>query len=171
MTSPYRVCVICSGNICRSPMGEVVLRESFAQAGMSERVVVDSAGTGPWHVGEGADPRALSTLAAAGYDGSSHRAREYDVAWLTEHDLVLAADEGHLRTLRRWADEQGYQVGPQGDVDIRLFREFDPAALSAGTVEIDDPYYGGQDGFDRVLAEVVAASQGVVAHVTELLTD
>ena len=57
MSEPYRVCVVCSGNICRSPMGEIVLRHKLEEAGLGDRVVVDSAGTGDWHVGDGADPR------------------------------------------------------------------------------------------------------------------
>ena len=109
--------------------------------------------------------RRLRELRRAGYDGSAHRAREYDVAWLAEHDLVLAADRGHLRTLRRWAQEEGYAVGPDGDVDIRLLREFDPDAVASGELEVDDPYYGGQADFDRVLDEVERASRGLVEHL------
>lgn len=170
--TPYRICVVCSGNICRSPIGEVVLRAQLEEAGLGDRVIVDSAGTGGWHVGDGADRRALATLRAAGYDGSAHRAREYDVGWLAEHDLVLAADNGHLRTLKRWATAEGYAVGPPedgGDVDIRLLREFDPQAAAAGTLEVDDPYYGTQRDFERVLAEVEAAGAGLVEHLRDTL--
>ena len=166
---PYRICVVCSGNICRSPIGEIVLREKLRDAGLGDRVVVDSAGTGGWHVGDGADRRALAALRAAGYDGSAHRAREYDVAWLADHDLVLAADQGHLRTLRRWAAQEGYAVGPDGDVDIRLLREFDPAAVAAGTLEVDAPYYGGPRDFQRVLDEVEAAADHLAAWLREKL--
>lgn len=167
--TPYRICVVCSGNICRSPIGEVVLTEQLKRAGLADRVVVDSAGTGAWHVGDRADRRAVAALRAAGYDGSAHRAREYDVAWLADHDLVLAADRGHLRTLTRWAAQEGYQVGPDGDVDIRLLREFDPAAVAAGELEVDDPYYGSQRDFDRVLAEVESAAAGLVDWLSDHL--
>lgn len=166
-TTPYRICVVCTGNICRSPIGEVVLRSMLAKAGLDDQVEVDSAGTGGWHVGDGADHRALAVLGRGGYDGSTHRAREYDVAWLADHDLVLAADRGHLRTLRRWAAQAGYQVGPDGDVDIRLLREFDPDALARNELEVDDPYYGAAAGFDRTLAEIEAACRGLVAHLRQ----
>ena len=72
------MCFVCSGNICRSPMAEVVLRELARRAGAQDAVEVDSAGTGDWHVGHEADRRALRVLAEAGYDGSTHRARQFD---------------------------------------------------------------------------------------------
>lgn len=159
---PYRVTVVCSGNICRSPMGEVVLRDKLEAAGLADRVVVDSAGTGDWHVGNPADPRTLTALSAGGYDGSAHRAQQFGDDWVAERDLILVADEGHLRAIRRLADGADTE-------HIRLMRSFDPAAVEAGTLEIDDPYYGDAAGFDRCLAEVESAADGVVAHLrTEL---
>lgn len=159
---PYRVCVVCSGNICRSPMGEVVLRRKLEEAGLGDRVVVDSAGTGDWHVGGGADPRTLTALTAGGYDGSAHRAQQFGETWVNERDLVLVADEGHLRAIRALA--------AGGDTThVRLLRSFDPAAVEAGTLEVDDPYYGADDGFDRCLREVEAACDGVVAHLETTL--
>ncbi|WP_040157142.1 low molecular weight protein-tyrosine-phosphatase [Mobilicoccus massiliensis] len=158
MTDPYRVCVVCSGNICRSPMGEVVLREKLDRAGLGDRVEVDSAGTGDWHVGLGADPRTVRALADGGYDGSAHRARQFEDAWLADRDLVLVADEGHLAAVRRLAEG--------GDVThVRLLRSFDPAAVEAGTLETDDPYYGDEAGFARCLREVEAACDGVVEFI------
>jgi len=152
---PYRVCVICSGNICRSPMGEVILRSMLDSEGLGDRVVVDSAGTGGWHEGDGADPRTVRALHDQGYDGTHHRAREFRREWFSERDLIVVADRGHLRDLRRWA--------PDADAaaTVRLLREFDPAAVEAGTPELDDPYFGDAQGFDRCLRDVEDACRGV----------
>src|SRR6516225_4909903 len=73
--TPYRVCLVCLGNICRSPMAETVLRASLTEAGLAEAVLVDSSGTGDWHLGEPMYPQARQALARHGYDGSTHRAR------------------------------------------------------------------------------------------------
>jgi protein-tyrosine phosphatase len=155
---PFRVSVVCSGNICRSPIGEQVLRAAFAEAGLGDRVEVSSAGTGSWHVGQGADPQAVAVLAAAGYP-TEHTARQISAADLDHLDLVLAADRGHLRELRRMTDD------PQ---KVVLLRSFDPAA--AGThSEIPDPYNGPRSGFEHVLAITRAAAPHVVAAVHERL--
>ena len=172
--TPYRICVVCSGNICRSPMGESVLRSRFAHAGLSdEDVVVDSAGTGAWHVGGPADRRTVTALTKGGYGSARpHVARSYDVSWFAHHDLVLAADVGHLRWLRREAQAEGYSVGPPGsgaDVELTLLREFDPEAVAAGTLDVDDPYYGGAADFDRCLEQVEGAADGVVDYVVGVL--
>jgi protein-tyrosine phosphatase len=155
-TWPYRVLFVCSGNICRSPMAEVVARSMLADAGLTDRVEVDSAGTGGWHVGEGADRRTVRALADHGYDGSGHRAREFEPDWFAERDLILVADRGHARELRAWAPDE-----PARD-KIRLLRSFDPDAVAAGTEEVDDPWYGGAADFERCLAEVEQACSGLV---------
>lgn len=147
----HRLLFVCLGNICRSPMAEVVLRHVFAERGLD--VEVDSAGTGGWHVGEPMDPRALATLAEHGYDGSGHRARQFDPAWFAERDLVLAMDRHNLQTLLRMA--------PPG-ADVRLLRSFDPAAPEGA--EVPDPYYGGREGFVEVLRMIEAAAEGVAKH-------
>lgn len=160
---PYRVCIVCSGNICRSPMAAVVLRRLVEEAGLGDRVQVDSAGTGGWHVGDGADRRALAALRGAGYDGSTHRAARFEAAWLASLDLVLVADRGHLRDLRGMG-RAGFDMS-----HVRLLREFDPDAVEAGTLEVDDPYYGDAAGFQRCLDEISAACAGVVEHIADEL--
>ncbi|WP_157250636.1 low molecular weight protein-tyrosine-phosphatase [Nonomuraea typhae] len=149
----YRVCLVCMGNICRSPMAEVVLRATLAENGLAG-VVVESAGTGDWHVGGPMDQRAAETLAAGGYDGSAHRARQFTREWFDRFDLVLVMDSGNLRALRTLA--------PAGR-EVRLFRSYDPAAPA--DAEVPDPYYGGQDGFDEVLRQVRAASEGLAKQL------
>ena len=163
---PYRVTVVCTGNICRSPMGEFVLRERFEDAGLGDRVVVDSAGTHSWEVGNPADPRTLAVLARNGHDdfgGRDHVARRFERSWLDDVDLVLAADAGHLRELTRLARTESQRA------KLRLFREFDPAAERGGDLDMDDPYYGDDTAFDQTYAEVVAAADGIVEHVRQTL--
>src|SRR5208282_6096011 len=114
--APYRVCLVCLGNICRSPMAETVLRAALADAGLEDEVVVDSAGTGDWHIGQPMDAGARAALARRGYDGSAHRARQIQASWLAQRDLILAMDARNLTDLRRMA-------GAKGGDRIRLFGE------------------------------------------------
>ena len=158
---PYRVCFVCSGNICRSPMAEVVFRAMLLRAGLERSVEVDSAGTGDWHVGERADLRALQALAASGYDGEGHRARQFDREWFAGRDLVVALDAGHARALRAMA--------PAGGAEVRLLREFDPAAGGVPGLDVADPYYAGDQAFRDVLGQVEAACAGLVEHVRSQL--
>ncbi|RZQ62598.1 low molecular weight protein-tyrosine-phosphatase [Amycolatopsis suaedae] len=150
------LCFVCSGNICRSPMAALVFGEHLRRAGLAGQVRVTSAGTGPWHVGEPADPRAQATLTAAGYP-TSHVAAQVDASHL-DADLLLAADLGHLRVLR----------GKVGDSDrVRLLRDFDPEA--GPDAEVPDPYYGGDDGFVTVLGMIERSSAGLLDWVRERL--
>jgi protein-tyrosine phosphatase len=158
----YRVIVVCTGNICRSPMGELVLRQLFEEAGLGDLVEVDSAGTTAWEEGNPADTRTLEVLRRNGHPdvgGSSHVARRFEQSWLEDRDLVLAADSGHLADLRAMARTDAQRAR------IRLFREFDPEAVAAGDLEMDDPWYGEAGAFDQTYAEVTAAAAGVVEHV------
>ena len=158
--TPYRISFVCTGNICRSPMGAVVLRRLLDDAGIGDTVQIDSAGLGDWHVGGGADPRTLTALAGRGYDGSRHRAGQITPSWVADHDLLLAADRGHLAELRALASE--------GTTDrVRLLREFDPQAVADGELEVDDPYFGTAPEFDRCLTEIERACRGVVVHVRD----
>ena len=159
----YRICLVCSGNICRSPTAEVVLRSLLGDAGLADEVTVGSAGIGGWHVGERADPRSLRVLAAAGYDGSSHRVRQFDPTWFDELDLVLALDRGHLDDLRALAPDTASRDR------VLLLRSFDPAAVAAGTLEVEDPYFGAAADFERVLREIEAACAGLVEHLDDTL--
>ena len=151
---PYRIALVCLGNICRSPTAHVVLESRLADAGLADRVEVASSGTGGWHVGNPMDPRAAATLTAAGYDASRHRARQYDASWPETYDLVLVMDEANL------ADVGGRRTR------VGMFRDFDP--VDPGSA-VPDPYYGGDDGFEEVLAMVERTSDALVAALTASL--
>ena len=142
----YRIGVVCLGNICRSPMAEVVLTERVAEAGLDDRVEVASCGTGDWHIGHPMDRRAAATLAAAGYDPSRHRAQQFADTWLDEYDVLLAMDT-----------QNRADVGTSDRV--LMFRLFDPVEPGS---DVPDPYYGGDSGFEEVLAMVERTSAAIV---------
>lgn len=150
-----RICFVCSGNICRSPSAEVVTRALVADAGLARDVEVCSAGLGDWHVGDGADRRSLQELTSRGYDGTGHRARQFQPEWFDQHDLVVAMDRSHLRELLRMA-------GPEHADKVRLLTSFGPAATGE---DVPDPYYGGPDGFARVLDLIEASCRALLAEV------
>jgi protein-tyrosine phosphatase len=159
---PYRICCVCLGNICRSPIAEVVLRDQLSEAGLARRVIVDSAGTGDWHVGQPMEDRAAAQLARAGYDGMAHRARQFEPSWLANRDLVLALDAANLRDLRALAKK----AVPPGESDrIRLFGEV--AGLDGR--DVPDPYYGTEADFARVLALLEAGAANLVEQLGKLL--
>jgi len=145
-----RVCFVCMGNICRSPMAEVVFRALVAEAGLSDAVSTASAGTGGWHAGDGADRRAVSALRARGYDGSAHRARQFTRGDFAAYDLVVALDRDNERHLRSLAGS------PEDAAKIRLLLADD---------DVPDPYYGGADGFEHVLDLVENACRELLAEV------
>lgn len=150
-----RICFVCSGNICRSPSAEIVLRALVVEAGLDDVVETCSAGLGDWHVGEGTDRRSLEALTARGYDGTLHRARQFEAEWFAEHDLVVAMDRSHLRDLRRMA-------GPEDEDKVRLFTSFIDDAVEA---DVPDPYYGGPDGFANVLDLIETGCRGLLAEI------
>jgi protein-tyrosine phosphatase len=167
--TPYRVMTVCTGNICRSPMAEIVLRDRLEAAGLGDRVVVDSTGVSDEEHGNPVDRRARHVLAAHGYPtGDGHRARQVTATDLAGRDLLLPMTAQHARRLRRLADGA---AGSDGLAEIRLYRSFDPDApvVEAGgdehLLDVDDPWYGDQAGFETTLAEIEAAADGVVQHV------
>ncbi|MEV4679646.1 low molecular weight protein-tyrosine-phosphatase [Streptomyces kurssanovii] len=162
MNSPYRVGFVCTGNICRSPMAEAVFRAFVEDAGLGPVVRVDSAGTGGWHEGDGADPRTVSVLEANGYL-SDHSARQFRSEWFDGLDLVIALDAGHLRALRRLAPT------PADAAKVRLLRSYDPAQPE--DLDVPDPYYGGMDGFEECLEMVEAAGKGLLDAVRTALEE
>ena len=151
-------------------MGEVLLRGELDQAGLAGLVEVDSAGTGDWHVGGPMDRRARAELGRHGYDGSAHRARQFQPSWFGHRDLVLAMDRANLADLRDMAPD-AETAGPR----LRLLRSFDPAL--AGQDGDDDPYqgqvpdpYGGPpEGYAAAFDLVQAAVRGLAGQLAGLL--
>lgn len=155
--TPYRVAVVCLGNICRSPMADVVVNDRLEAAGLDGRVEVVSAGTGGWHVGGPMDRRAAALLTAHGYDATRHRAQQVDADWFDDVDLVLAMDTDNFADL--------VELGPASRV--RMFRDFDPRVRPAGDRDVADPYFGGDDGFAEVLAIVERTADALVPVLAE----
>ena len=151
-----RVVLVCTGNICRSPTAEAVLRHQLEQAGLGARVAVDSAGTYAGHGGEAPDPRARDAARQRGYDLTGLRARGL-LPEDADADLVLAMDRGHLRQLQR---AFGRHPG------VRLFLSLDGGGREA---EVPDPYYGGREGFERVLDLIEGGAVQWVAHIRAAL--
>lgn len=149
------VSFICTGNICRSPVAAIIFREHLRRAGLGDLVEVTSAGTGGWHVGDPADPRAAKSLADNGYP-TEHTAAQVGRNHL-DADLLVALDSGHARQLRRMVTD------PER---VRLLRSFDP---DADGVDVPDPYYGDKEGFDHVVELVEASVPGLLAWVRERL--
>lgn len=155
----YAVLMVCTGNICRSPTADGVLRQLVRDAGLSGEIEVDSVGTHDYHVGEAPDRRAQSHAKRRGYDLSTLRAREVSAADYRHFDLILAMDEGHLSILRRRCPAEFRHK-------IHLFLEF---ASAHAEREVPDPYYGGPEGFEHVLDLVEDGCAGVLQHVREQL--
>ncbi|KVN35380.1 phosphotyrosine protein phosphatase [Burkholderia pyrrocinia] len=146
------ICFVCLGNICRSPTAEGVMRHQVEAAGLADRIDVDSAGTGDWHVGEAPDSRAQAAARTRGYDLSALRARQVSGADFERFDLLLAMDGANLAELRRRCP-----VEHRGKV--RLLMEFAPGATES---EVADPYFGGAQGFEQVLDQCEAACRGLL---------
>ncbi|MHB1171289.1 MAG: low molecular weight protein-tyrosine-phosphatase [Lacisediminihabitans sp.] len=153
----FRICFVCTGNICRSPMAEVVFREIVKRAGYEGAVTVLSAATGDWHVGEQSDDRTIAALAARGYDGANHRAKQFDPDWFENLDLVVVFDRSQERILRAWASTEL----DRGKVRLLLSFDKDQAAQ----VDVPDPYYSDAALFDSVLGMIEQSSAALFSQI------
>lgn len=156
MTIPplFSVLMVCTGNICRSPTADGLLRHALVEAGLGERVRVDSAGTHDYHIGDPPDPRSCATAKAYGVDLTSLRARQVTKADFVDFDLILAMDDGHLALLQR-ACPVPYRH------KVKLYLDYAP---QFGRI-VPDPYYGGQDGFEAVWRMCEAASRALIDEI------
>jgi protein-tyrosine phosphatase len=167
-----RLLFVCLGNICRSPTAEGVMRTLVRDAGLEERIELDSAGVGGWHVGSPPDHRAAAAARGRGIplNGRARTVRRDD---FENFDLLLAMDSSNLRELRRIAPDE------RARAKVRLLREFDPASraeepggrtsgdllVSERDLDVPDPYYGAAGGFEEVLDLVQAACGGLLAEI------
>ena len=157
MTNPdqCRVLFVCLGNICRSPTAHGVFESVVNKRGMDQSIYIDSCGTGDWHIGHAPDPRAMAEAAQRGYDLSELRARQVEPRDFEEFDYILAMDDQNLADLQAMcpATFAGF---------LGLFLPFD---ANATVREVPDPYYGGDEGFSRVLDMIEAASEGLLQEI------
>jgi protein-tyrosine phosphatase len=153
-----RVLFVCLGNICRSPTAEGTMRTLVREAGLEHAIELDSAGTGNWHVGSPPDPRAVDAASARGVtlEGTARTVRLED---FDDFDLLVAMDRSNMADLLELAPDARSQV------KVKLLREFDPAGVGAESIDVPDPYYGADGGFDEVLDLVQAACAGLLAQI------
>jgi protein-tyrosine phosphatase len=153
-----RILFVCLGNICRSPTAEGVMRHKLGNAGVAENVDIESAGTGGWHVGHPPDERAAAAAAARGIALDS-RAQRFEHNHFDDFDLIIAMDRQNLEDMRSLAPHA------VAEGKLHLLREFDPLAVESGSLEVPDPYYGGEDGFEDVLDMVERACDGLLVEI------
>ncbi len=154
------VCFVCLGNICRSPTAEGLMLHLVAEAGLQDHIYIDSAGTSAYHIGEPADPRSQATASARGVALPSV-ARQFEPDDLARFHYVIAMDRSNLRDLQRLRAP----AGTSAIAELRLLREFDPAA--GGDFDVPDPYLGGKRGFDQVFEICQRSCRKLLDHLIE----
>jgi len=153
--SSIPVLFVCLGNICRSPLAKVILTEQARARGVLDRFVIDSCGTGPWHVGKGADGRSVEVARRHGLN-LVHKARQLDpTSDFLKFEWLIAMDRQNREDLIA-------EGAPRERV--HLMRAFDPAlaGMPENRLDVPDPYYGEGDGFERVYEMLTTASAGLL---------
>jgi len=156
---PFKILTVCTGNICRSPSAEVILRDHLAAAGLGDLVEVDSAGTADYHIGDPPSEPAMRLGALRGYDLKKLKARELRPSDFTEFDLILVMDRGHLRRLKTL-------LPADARCRLHLYLEVLPEA----GIDVPDPYYGDDRDYAAMLDLIEAAAPAWIARVREELT-
>ncbi len=151
---PTRVLFVCLGNICRSPLAEGIFRHLVDDAGLGDRIEVDSAGTGAWHAGEPPDARARAVAQKNGVALDGQRARKVEVDDFVEFDHVIAMDRQNL-------DDLLLLCPPPERRRVRLLRSHDPE----GVGDVPDPYFGGRAGFDDVFTMIDRCCRALLAEL------
>ena len=152
---PVKVLFVCLGNICRSPTAHGVFQKLVDDAGLSEQIIVDSAGTGDWHIGHPPDARAQRKALTRGYDLSSLRARLVTSEDFAEFDYILGMDDSNMTNMAPFK-------AAHYDGDFQLFLSY---GERSDYREVPDPYYSGDDGFELVLDLVEQAAAGLLADI------
>jgi protein-tyrosine phosphatase len=153
--SRTRILFVCLGNICRSPLAKWIVQDLVSKRGLSDAVEIDSCGTGSWHIGEPADPRATMTGRAKGLD-TKHRARQLCRDDFERFDVIVVMDRSNQRNV--------LAAGAPAE-KVRLMRSFDPT--SGDDLDVPDPYYGGDEGFENVYRMLVRAAEGLLEEITK----
>lgn len=153
---PIGVSFVCMGNICRSPTAEAVMRHLVKQAGLERAIVVDSAGTGSWHVGDPPDRRSQAVGRRRGIPLGG-QARQFSRSDFARFDYILAIDREIQAELSELAPN------PEARAKIHLLRAFDPS--SPADADVPDPYYGGPEGFEQVFDLCEASCRGLLEHL------
>ena len=151
-----RVLLVCLGNICRSPTAHGVLQQFINEKGWQERIAIDSAGTGDWHIGAAPDQRSASAAAARGYDLAALRARQVCAGDFEQFDLILAMDRTNLKDLHALCPAAHRHK-------LKLFLDYGSGNHDA----VPDPYYSGAQGFELVLDLVEDASARLLAALQD----
>jgi protein-tyrosine phosphatase len=154
-----KVLFVCTGNICRSPTAHGVFRALVDRASLSGRIGVDSAGTHAYHVGEPPDRRSTEVAQQRGFEMKDLRARQVVMSDFRDFDLLLAMDRGHMQILRD-------NCPPDAEGRLAMFLSFAP---QLNLLDVPDPYYGGHDGFEKVLNMIEAGAAGLLAHIRETM--
>jgi protein-tyrosine phosphatase len=150
-----KVLFVCMGNICRSPTAQGVFETLVQRENLARHIKIDSAGTHAYHVGEPPDTRATEAAKRRGVDLTTQRARKVKPEDFLEFDYVLAMDSSNFENLREICH-------PDYEDRLRLFLDFAP---HLGVEDVPDPYYGGLQGFERVLDLIEAAAEGLLAEM------
>ena len=155
-SNPIRLCFVCLGNICRSPTAEGIMLHLVEKHDLGEHMHIDSAGTGAWHAGEGADPRSFDKAKERGVHLPSI-ARQFVREDFERFDFILAMDQSNYSNI--------LTLAPHDDAKARvyMFRSFDPD--SSAEASVPDPYHGGAKGFDEVFDICEAACLGLLEHI------
>jgi protein-tyrosine phosphatase len=154
------VLFVCMGNICRSPMAEGVFHKLVGDAGLQGQINIDSAGTHSYHVGDPPDPRSQATLQGQrNIDISGLRGRQVADADFEKFDYIVAMDSSNLNNLKR-------RAAPRHHDKIRLMLSY---SRKYPNLDVPDPYYGGAEGFNEVLAMVEDGGQGLLKAIQQSL--
>ncbi len=156
LSKPFEICFVCLGNICRSPLAEGVFQHLINNQGLENQIIIHSAGTGGWHVGASPDARMQATALKKGVQLTS-RAQQIQAGDIRRFDLVLAMDRSNLETMETLCSPE------MAAKKLRLFRSFDPEAK--GDLDVPDPYYGRNDGFEHVFQIVHRTCPPILDYV------
>lgn len=167
MTKPYTIMTVCTGNICRSPMAQVVLASYFREAGLENAVSIDSTGVSDEEFGHPIDPRAQKVLKERGYTVPRHSARQISPSEAASTDLLLPMTAAHKRSLLRF-------VPPSHAGAVHLYRGFDPKLPAPksqydNSIDLVDPWYGGPEDFDIAIDQIEEVAPLIVEYVREQL--